>query len=380
MIFPRTLRRAAAPAKNESSRFLDTRGKLRYTFSVAIAKIQAGVRPWENIMSTRSKLSGFCLAALAAALFAGRAPAASGAISFVDIPDSGNPVAKLAEGANAPSVLAVETEDGWRFVVKGLPKACSAGPAKPGDKDFFASYNRPVKFGTFQLPDGKGVFMSAVSGGSGASDTVLMAVNPRKCAAIAMDMQFSAQATEPIPDITYTTNWNSPVLGPERAFLAASASEFGYVTADDLKKQKTNPRYAWYFWKMENSARDGKLILHWYKGKPVGVGSEEVAVQSSTVTYTGWFKSGVTAYDSVKDEFHPLFHPKSRDCWPSALKLYGDYLLIGTRGEGLAIINLKTSVYRRINPGQEASYVESLSVKNDEIIVNKTVKVPFPKF
>jgi hypothetical protein len=319
------------------------------------------------------------LIVLAFACSAGAA-AAENTISFANIPGDGNPSVKLAEGKNAPSVTAQETDDGWRFVTKGLPAQCSSGPATKEDSDFFDASGRPSKFGAFQLPDGKGVFMATVSEGSGAGDTVIMAFNPRKCAAIAMQMHFTHQVTDPLPEVMYSTNWNSPALSAERVFLASVAAQFGYLTEDDLLRRKSNPRYAWFWWKKENGNTDGKLSLHSYKGKPTGVGSAEAAVKSGNTTYTAWFKSGVTSYDSVKDEFRPLFHPKSMDSWPSALKLQDDYLIIGTRGEGLAIINLKTSELRRLKAGEEAASVQSISVKNGEIVVNKTVKFPLPKF
>ena len=114
-----------------------------------------------------------------------------------------------------------------------------------------------------------------------------------------------------------------------------------------------------------------------FKGT-VSDGSKEAELKDGVVTYAAWFKSGVTAYDSVKNEFRPLYHPNDIYCWPTVLKRWGDYLIIGTNGEGVVFVNLKTETLLRSEDNSDA-VVQAISVKGNSVSVNDgefTVALP----
>ncbi|MFA5162523.1 MAG: hypothetical protein WC421_09775 [Elusimicrobiales bacterium] len=270
-----------------------------------------------------------------------RASGAKSAISLIKMPDSGNPSVKAGEGKAARTVEFHEGSGGWSFMIGG--GGCSAGPASQADADFYAEFNRPDEMGVFSVPGGKSVFVSAISGGTNATDTVLYAFNPDKCAAVAANIHRSGNETE-LSSATFTSNWKLPQMAAEREFLTKLMYEYGYADAAGAEANPSDPRYCWYLWQRDNGSA-GKLKLRWFKGAPNY--TVESQVKDGTIVYTAWFKSGVTAYDSVKKEFQPLYYPKDVYCWPTVLVRHGDYLIIGTNGEGIAFINLKTQTLSR---------------------------------
>ncbi|MFH1824636.1 MAG: hypothetical protein ABH873_05360 [Candidatus Firestonebacteria bacterium] len=65
--------------------------------------------------------------------------------------------------------------------------------------------------------------------------------------------------------------------------------------------------------------------------------------------------------------------------WTTVLKIKRPYLIIGTRGEGIAIINLNNFYLKRIF-SKEISDVEKIDIIDSEIKINDSIKIPFPNF
>jgi len=97
--------------------------------------------------------------------------------------------------------------------------------------------------------------------------------------------------------------------------------------------------------------------------------------------YCGFISEvGVVDYDEESNEHFVLFHPDDMYSWPTVLKLIGSYLLIGTRGEGLAIINLQSFYLKRYRLSPPNDEIGSLQVLDSQIVVNEQEKIDLPDF
>lgn len=138
--------------------------------------------------------------------------------------------------------------------------------------------------------------------------------------------------------------------------------EYGYLGEEEVTGQSNNPRFAYYFWKKDNGTIvDGKMIIRRYKGEDLTVSSISSQLRDGSLVYTEYFKAGVIAYDERRDEHFVLFHPEYPHI--TDLKKIGPYLLIGTDGEGLAIINVETFHLKRYREYESISKLEVLGSK-----------------
>jgi hypothetical protein len=103
--------------------------------------------------------------------------------------------------------------------------------------------------------------------------------------------------------------------------------------------------------------------------------SELAQVVAGDVTYTAFFKGGVWAYDSRTDESFVVFYPHDVYSWPTTLHQAGDWLLIGTRGEGSMLVNLRTWWLKRLD---HVAAVDRFEVHGDKALVNDTVEIALP--
>ena len=321
-----------------------------------------------------NKLLAVMLFLLAAGpLFAG----ARTEIAFSTFPENGKIEIALPDKNNDRSVVFQEDAKGWDFQLFVASKTCSA-PVAQRDGSFFDPLNRPQEAGTFPVRRGRSVFIKSEAASAAAVDSVLYAFSPAACAALAVRLHKNSQSTDPLPEVEFSSNWNAPELAHEKAFLLRLLPEYGYVTGAEAAASASDPKFAWYWWKRDNGGRDGKLRLRSYKGKP-SWGSAEAEVSAGGITYTAWFKAGVTAYDPAADSYRPLYHPKNIYAWAKLLEVSGNYLFIGTNGDGLAIINLKTMTISR-SAKLRGTAIKMLVVSPDAVLVNGSVKIPFPAF
>ncbi len=196
-----------------------------------------------------------------------------------------------------------------------------------------------------------------------------------------MSLWFSSQATEAVTQISMSDYLFAEDFKRVEEFLESIKYEYGYIGEKEINEEIDNPDFAYYFWAKDNgSIEDGRMNIRRYKGRHETRASIEDELRKDGITYTAYFKGGIVAYDQESNEHFVLFHPDNMYSWPTVLRLIGHYLLIGTRGEGLAIINLQSFHLKRYRLSPPNDEVRSLEVLHSQIIVNEQEKIDLPDF
>jgi len=237
--------------------------------------------------------------------------------------------------------------------------------------------------GTVDLA-GKGnehVFFVTESGGTGGRSINLNLINPGKGEVVGLSMWFSFKATEATTQVSATDNFYSKDFQRERRFLEEIKYEYGFMGEEEINKEINNPDFAYYFWAKDNSGiEDGKMRIRKYRGKHQCMASITDELREGNIVYTAYFKAGVIAYDENTDEHFILFHPNDMYSWPTLLKKTGPYLLIGTRGEGLAMVNLETFHLKRFRFLPPNHVISELELLDSTIRINATKEIDLPSF
>ncbi len=223
-------------------------------------------------------------------------------------------------------------------------------------------------------------FFVTNSGGSGLTNRELNLYCPKSDRLVTLTMTFMHDDTQPVPSIVRSDELEQPGFAAETAFLEGIKRDYGYVSAADLA-HGDDPRQAFYYWRTDNAglADGAPMRVRRFRGPRAGMGSVNDTLSVAGITYTAYFKSGVVAYDPVQDEHWVVFHPDDRYSWPTRLAATGDLLVIGTRGEGLAVVKLSTLALRRVKVlGNDD--VEELAVHDSLIVVNRVARVALPAF
>lgn len=100
------------------------------------------------------------------------------------------------------------------------------------------------------------------------------------------------------------------------------------------------------------------------------------------VKYIAGFKRGVEAHDQKKDESWVVYHPDDMYDWPQVLRKRGPLLFIGTRGEGLVVVNVvKPHIHRfpKVGLGSRSN-VAKLEFAGSDLVVNGKEHIPLSKF
>ncbi len=206
------------------------------------------------------------------------------------------------------------------------------------------------------------VFIVMEDGGTGFHQKWLVLLNPQISEIVEVELGFSHDVTEPITDFSPSQNFYKPEFRTERLFLEELKFGYGFLSEDEVKAQQSNPAFAYYYWKQDNGdISNGPMRIRRYKG---GKQSDEVEgdLEIGQLVYHAQFKAGVVAYDQQTDEHYVLFHPDDMYHWPSVLERMGSYLLIGTYGEGLAVVNLETFHLQRIVLGGDNESVQRIDI------------------
>lgn len=237
--------------------------------------------------------------------------------------------------------------------------------------------------GTVDLSDNENedIFFVTESGGTGGHLISLSLINIQKEELIRLSLWFNSQATEAVTQVSTSDYFFGEDFQREEEFLKSIKYEYGYIGEKEINEEVGNPDFAYYFWAKDNgSIEDGRMNIRRYKGKHKTRASSEDELRKGGITYTAYFKAGVVAYDEESNEHFVLFHPDDMYSWPTVLKLIGPYLLIGTRGEGLAIINLQSFHLKRYRLSPPNDEVRSLQVLHSKIVVNEQEKIDLPDF
>ncbi len=225
------------------------------------------------------------------------------------------------------------------------------------------------------------IFFVSESGGTGGHLISLSLINIKKEELIRLSLWFSSQATEAVTQVSMSDYFFGKDFQREEEFLESIKYEYGYIGEKEINEEKDNPDFAYYFWAKDNgSIEDGRMNIRRYEGKRKTGSSINDELRKDGITYTAYFKGGVVAYDEESNEHFVLFHPDDMYSWPTVLRLIGPYLLIGTRGEGVAIINLQSFHLKRDRLSPPNDEVRSLEVLNSKIIINEQEKIDLPDF
>jgi len=225
------------------------------------------------------------------------------------------------------------------------------------------------------------IFFVSESGGTGGHLIALSLINIKKEELMRLSLWFSSQATEAVTQVSTSDYFFAEDFQKEEEFLESIKYEYGYIGEEEINEEADNPDFAYYFWAKDNGKiEDGRMNIRRYKGKRKTRASIEDELRKDGITYTAYFKGGVVAYDEESNEHFVLFHPDDMYSWPTVLRLTGPYLLIGTRGEGLAVINLQSFHLKRYRLSPPNDEVRSLEVRDSKIVVNEQEKIDLPDF
>lgn len=257
----------------------------------------------------------------------------------------------------------------------------SSGVSCRLDKETQTLLTRIAAVGTVDL-SGSGneeIFILNEDGGTGSHDEALLLVDPRDCAATGLIVTVSHQATRAATPTAGVGQYGLPAREAETNFLEGLKYRYGFIGKEDIDREKDNPQYAYYSWARDNgSLAEGRMKIRRYKGKPALKASAEAELKDGTLTYTAQFKAGVVVYDAAKDQHYVLFHPRDMYCWPTVLAKAGRWLIIGTRGEGAAAVELTTFRLKRFRFGGADDVVKTIDVKGSAVTINGARRLVLP--
>lgn len=315
-------------------------------------------------------------------------------------PPGGEPDAATDEAALGPAAPVTWAEVGPRTtrVTLGLAPGDSLVFARPtpglstwlvsrhaGDSSTAvdAVVSRDLRAGTVDLHAGgtRDVFFVTESGGSGLHTRELDLFCPLVGRVLTLSMTFVSDLTQPVAAVLRSDELERPEHHEDARFLEAVKRDFGYVGPEDLETRADDPRFAYYFWARDNAELpDGEAMrVRRYPGRDTLAGSVLDSLEAGGVLYRAQFRAGVTAYDSARRERWVVFHPSDPYRWPTCLARAGDVLVIGTHGEGLALVHLPSLRLKRVTlPGEEN--VERLAVVDSVLVVNGRARMVVPAF
>jgi hypothetical protein len=219
------------------------------------------------------------------------------------------------------------------------------------------------------------------SGGTGMTIEELHLYCARARKPLVLTLTFTHDATQPVPGQVQSDELERADFVLESALLDRVKRQHGYISDADLAARPDDARYAFYFWARDNAglADGAPMKLRRFRGRPAFGASAEDSLVIGGVSFIAYFKGGVIAYDPVADRHWVVFHPKDPYDWPTRLALAGDVLVIGTRGEGLALVRLSNFALRRLAvPGYDS--IDSLAVTDSTVTVNGATTVALPRF
>lgn len=131
--------------------------------------------------------------------------------------------------------------------------------------------------------------------------------------------------------------------------------------------------------KKNGDIEEGKIEVTKYPGEYETRASILYKIADIHTSYSSYFKGGIVAYSEELDEHYILFAPHSLYNWSREGEKVGKYLVIGTLGEGLVVINLATLEMRRYRFEVPDNDVRILEVEGNKAIVNGTRKIELPE-
>ena len=296
---------------------------------------------------------------------------------------------KFKESRKETGVVIFEYDE--YFFLNDITIERGDGSAAQIAKAFVENIFGITEIGTVDLSENgnEDVFLVWWDGGTGMHHIGLNLINTQKCEIVGLVLFFSHQATEAITEVRTTDNFHSEDFQKEREFLESIKYEYGFIGEEEINKQKDNPDFAYYFWTKDNNGiEDGKMTIRRYKGKhKILVGTDDITdeliayeLKEDNIIYTAYHKAGLVAYDENSEEHFILFHPDYMYSYITVLEKVGPYLLIGTQGEGLVVVNVENFHLKRFRFDPPNDYVKKLEVLDSKIRINGSKEVDLPNF
>ncbi|GJL79011.1 MAG: hypothetical protein NPINA01_20000 [Nitrospinaceae bacterium] len=233
--------------------------------------------------------------------------------------------------------------------------------------------------------DHEDVFFQTAGGGSGSSYRSLNLFCPKYLEVMQLGMEFPHnEQAYPIPGVFRSENFTNKNLSNEKKFLEIIKFEEGYMDESDLDLK--DPHYAVYIWKKNNgNIEDGELSIKKYKN-PVTDEYDEIIkkLKIGDRIYFAREHLGIDVHDTKTGEYYILYYKDYKWFYPTVLKNKGPYLIAGTDGQGLFIINTETfhlrhhtSFYKK---NRAPDHVERVDILPSKIVVNGKVEIDLPEF
>ena len=224
---------------------------------------------------------------------------------------------------------------------------------------------------------GDAVLLETVDWGTGGSVTGLKVLSPWHLESIGLDLFFSAQSTNALTGEQRTANYFDPRFEKERRFLERLKWDYGFVDEAVAARKTDQLEYAPYFWaKANDEITDGRMTIRRLEGRHPDHSTIQDRLRDGSIVYTPFFKGAVWGYDESLDESFVVFHPHDMYCWPTQLFKSGDWLLINTRGEGVALVNVNTWHLKRVE--YPAGDVQTFAVASGKAVIDGSPVVDLP--
>ena len=217
---------------------------------------------------------------------------------------------------------------------------------------------------------------------AGSTETSTLSLfSPSTAQVVSLTRETITDKMPPQVSESHSENFASPLLGKQVAYLESIDREREERAAAFFSSREEDPQFAFAVWARDNaSLTDGVIQSRHYSGLPRIGSSVNTQLEMKGVQYTAYFKGGVTAYDSTRNEHWVVFVPTDTDHWPTTLTAVGTSLVIGTEGEGLAIVRVGTPMMLRRVRLDDADEVNDVEFKHDSLTVNGNRRVALPAF
>ncbi len=222
------------------------------------------------------------------------------------------------------------------------------------------------------------IFFAGKQSGSDFHITQLSLLNTKQLSLITLSMRFDDQKTHPISVVKRSENFSQELLKPESDFLEKVKFEYGYLDQQMIEQDSANPKYAFYFWAKDNvNLVNGTVKTRSYQGSVSDLGKTTDQWEENGIEYVAYKMGPVIAYNKSKNEHVVLYHPNSMYHWPTVLRKVNEYLVIGTKGEGLIVIDLRNFRFKRhrfFNHDDDIKRIKLL--EGNKVLVNDFRVIP----
>ncbi len=222
------------------------------------------------------------------------------------------------------------------------------------------------------------IFFAGKQLGSDFHITQLNLLNTKQLSLITLSMRFDDQKTNPLPIVKRSENFSQSSLAQESSFLEKIKLEYGFLDQQMIEQDSNNPKYAFYFWAKDNiNLVNGTMKIRPYQGPVSDLGKITDQWEENGVEYISYKMGPVIAYNKSKNEHVVLFHPNSMYHWPTVFRKVNDYLVIGTKGEGVIVIDLKNFRFKRhrfFNHDDDVKRIKLL--EGNKVLVNDFRVIP----